>query len=176
MAVVATGSPCAAGVLYRERIEITDRKMRGAVQPYHHAATLDLSKAPRYLQQIATRSRELAGAAIAKITREFPVESCGMLISSARPARTLEATLASHAAIHSAEGEFFRDAILQALSIPCTKIKEKEVLAQAAAVFRIEDLAKLLGEMRNYLGPPWTQDEKFAALAAWLAVRRQDRA
>ena len=75
----------------------------------------------------------------------------------------LAATLKSHALIHTAEGEFFREVLVEASEscrIPVTKIREREIRDQQS---RISSLGKSLG-------PPWTQDEKLAALAAWNAL------
>ena len=171
--VVAAGSPASPNVLVRRRIEIADRKTPGSVQPYHYAAELDLPGAKAHLVRCAAQSRNLAQTAVEDALQRYKVIACAILMSSARPMGTLEATLASHAAIHSAEGDFFRDAILhaaEACAIPCKKIKEKDLLAAAHAAFGI-DPEPALAEMRKALGPPWTQDEKYAALAAWLALQ-----
>jgi hypothetical protein len=103
------------------------------------------------------------------IAYKYKVSACAVIMSSARPMGTLETTLASHAAIHSAEGHFFREAILHAAevsSIPCKQIKEKELQALI--------LDKRLTAMRKILGPPWTLDEKYATLAAWSALVKFD--
>jgi hypothetical protein len=51
-------------------------------------------------------------------------------------------------------------------------VKERELLARAAAdlglsAARIEDRVAGMGKG---IGPPWRQDQKFAAVAAWLAL------
>jgi hypothetical protein len=169
MVVAATSQ-----VLDRRRIEITDPRLPGSVQPYHHAKTLSLPEAKQYLDHCAKQSRKMALTAIEDALDRHRVAACGILMSSARPAGTLEATLASHAAIHSAEGEFFRDAILHAAgacSISCRKIKEKELLNVARTELGIRDPEAFLTEMRKTLGAPWTQDEKYAALAGWVALK-----
>ncbi len=171
--VVAAGTPLKPAILDRRRIEIMDPATPGAKQPFHYAAELDLVHARAHIETCAAQSGKLALAAVeSAIARHKPV-ACGIGIASGRPTGTLEATLASHAAIHTAEGEFFRDAIVRAVKsceLPCRKFKEKELLSRAAEVFRIPDADRELTAMRKVFGPPWTQDEKFAALAAWLAL------
>src|SRR5207302_3262543 len=98
---------------------------------------------------------------------------CGIVLSSARPLGTLESTLASHAAIHSAEGEFFRESIKRAAEqcgLPCKGVREKELLDVAAGKFgmSVEQFQKKLNEMG--VGPPWTIDQKYAAVVGWLAL------
>jgi hypothetical protein len=114
----------------------------------------------------------MATAALREAIREMPVECCAMLLSSGRPGGSLESILASHAAIHTAEGDFFRDAIVSAAAackLPCRKIREKELHALAEATFQM-DVGLQTDEMRKMLGAPWTQDQKLAAIAGWIAL------
>jgi hypothetical protein len=170
--VVVSGSPGAPAVLDRRRIEIADRSIRGSVQPYHRAAELGLSKAKAFLDRCAKASRAMAKAALLEAIRDMPVECCAMLLSSGRPGGSLESILASHAAIHTAEGDFFRDAIVSAAAackLPCRKIREKALLALGETTFQM-DVGQQTYEMRKMLRAPWTQDQKFAAIAGWIAL------
>lgn len=165
-------------VLDRRRIDITDRAVHGSVQPYHAAKELGLAKAQSFLDSCADASRARAGDALRKAMdglRDFKVTGCGILTGSGRPMTTLEATLASHAAIHTAEGEFFRNAIRHAADhwqLPCRGVREKELFKVAAVDFGVsaEEVTRLLAKIGKELGPPWSQDEKYAALAGWLAL------
>ena len=68
------------------------------------------------------------------------------------------------ALIHTAEGEMFRDALVwaaQARDLPVTGVRAKEL--DASALERIGSFGKLIG-------PPWTQDQKFATVAAFMAL------
>src|SRR5712692_4542506 len=100
--VVVGGSPASPAVLDRRRIEIADRKTDGSVQPYHRAKELGVEKGERFLERCADVSRELARLALREIGSAHNVTGCGILLSSGRPAASLQATLASHAAIHTA--------------------------------------------------------------------------
>jgi hypothetical protein len=170
--VVVAGSPGAPAVLDRRRIEIADPSIRGSVQPYHRAAILGLSKAQAFLDECAKASRAMATAALRDVMRETRIECCAMLLSSGRPRGSLESILGSHAAIHTAEGDFFRDSIASAAAackLPCRKIREKELLALAETTFQM-DVGRQTDEMRKMLGAPWTQDQKLAAIAGWIAL------
>jgi hypothetical protein len=99
----------------------------------------------------------------------------GILQASGRPATILAATLASHAMIHTAEGEHFREAIAHASQqsdLPVTKVKERELYARAEADLALtaNELAAIIARLGKTVGPPWRQDEKLAALIAWLVV------
>ena len=103
------------------------------------------------------------------------VVGCGILLAAGRPATTLAATLASHALIHSAEGELFRYALIHASehwSMRVTGVRERELYERGATEFRIavNELRLRVSEMGRTVGPPWTQDEKQAALVGWLAL------
>jgi len=53
-------------------------------------------------------------------------------------------------------------------------VKEKELFERGAALFRtpVSELEQRVQEMGKPLGPPWTQDQKYAALAAWMALEK----
>ena len=101
---------------------------------------------------------------------------CGLLLASGRPLPVLEKILASHALIHTADGELFREAILRACArcgLRCESIREKELVERARAVLRVQPamLMRRVTELGRPFSAPWSQDEKFAALAAWLALK-----
>ena len=80
----------------------------------------------------------------------------------------LEKILASHPLLHTAEGELFRDALRAACrecGLPLTVVKERELFTRAS-----ERIERHVAAMGKGIGPPWRQDEKFAAVAAWLAL------
>ena len=124
-------------------------------------------------------SCSLAHAAVRKAIDDLggsrEMVGCGLLLGSGRPATTLEATLASHAAIHTAEGDLFREAVIHATrqcGLSCKGVREKELYTVAAAKFGLssDELQERVNELGKSLGPPWTQDQKCAALAGWLAM------
>jgi hypothetical protein len=166
-ALVAVAGPVSEPrVLLRRRIEFADFSNHDTVQPYHAAAEMTLPKAEKFLARLAEEARELAQKPIRQAIEELKPRSvacAAMTLSSGRPTGSLQATLASHPAIHTAEGEFFRSVVRAAcedFGLYCHGVKEKELAGQVAL---IADLGKLLG-------PPWRQDQKLAALAAWLVL------
>jgi uncharacterized protein YifE (UPF0438 family) len=120
----------------------------------------------RAVRELASRAQEQG----AKLTR------CGLLLASGRALPTLEKILASHALIHTADGELFREALLHA-SARCGlrdfTIKERELLERAGQALRLKStvLMDRVTELGRSFGAPWSQDEKFATIAAWLALR-----
>ena len=174
-AVVVGESAGALMVLDRRRIEIADPKIPGSKQPYHAAEGLPIREAAALLDRCRRSTGALAQRALEEICRALPVARCGMLASSARPLPELPAILASHALIHTAEGEFFRAAIAeaaQARKLAPRRVKEKEIFQVCARELDLSaaEVRERLAAWGRTLGPPWTQDEKYAALAAWLAL------
>lgn len=178
--VILAGPVSSPTILDRRRIVIADPAIPGSKQPYHTAEQLPFKQAERLVTRCTERSQALARqelrAAVDHARNSgHAVAGCGIVLASGRPLPDLAATLASHALIHTAEGEMFRNVIADAsreLNVPVTGVKERELLAQASAVLGKSDkeLQSYLQKLGRELGPPWTQDEKCATLAAWLAL------
>jgi hypothetical protein len=172
--VAVAGSPDRPVIVDRRRIEIADRSIPGTVQPYHMAQELGVARGRKFLDECRKSSTDLA---VAELRRTAGLAGClraAILTASGRKSPTLEATLASHAAIHTAEGEFFREIVINAAEsrgLQVRQIKEKELFELAAQELRrpASGLTTLLNDLGKIVGPPWRQDHKLAALAAWLA-------
>lgn len=167
-------------VLERRKVIIVDPKAAGVTQPYHYVEEMELPAAERHLARCAADSGRLASEALARIAKElqqrgFRLVGSAILLSSARPLPDLDEILSSHALIHTAEGEFFRQAFRQALEcleIPVAGIRERELDDCARKAFGTAAVAlqERINAMGRVLGPPWTQDEKSAALAAAIVL------
>ncbi|MGD0435562.1 MAG: hypothetical protein ABSB86_03805 [Bryobacteraceae bacterium] len=177
--VVVSENPV-VDVIDRGRIAITDPNTRGANQPYHFAKELNLRAADQHLADCAAISEQLAFEALAGVRdqlwrREYVAVGCAILLASGRALPSLSNILASHALIHTAEGEFFRQAFFRAserLEIPATGIRERDLDQRAEAVFgdRASRLRQEIAALGRSLGPPWTTDQKTASLAALLVL------
>jgi hypothetical protein len=82
---------------------------------------------------------------------------------------------ASHALIHTAEGEFFRNAVRKAcerLKISVTAIRERELDERAKTTFgnAVSRVRRRISSLGSSIGPPWTKDHKVAALAASMIL------
>jgi hypothetical protein len=173
MMVAVAGSPLRPVIVGRQRIQIAD-----TAQPYHRARELGIPRATAFLSECREAAYILASLALGEAIKQVGgdrVVGCVVLTGSGRLAPTLEATLNSHAAIHTAEGEFFRDVVIHAAEscgLFVRRIKEKELFDLAAQGFRVsvDDLLRKLNDLSKITGPPWQQDHKFAALAAWLVL------
>src|SRR5260370_10878022 len=114
--VVVAAGPRSPVVVDRRRIELADAAILGAKQPYHAAEPLKLKEAEAYIQRSLDQARLLAQRALKAAIHDVrqsghEVIGCGVVVASGRPAPALAPSLASHALLHSAQGELVRDAL-----------------------------------------------------------------
>ena len=179
--VCVSGNSATPEIVDRRRIVIIEPTMEGAKQPYHFAEALSLEEAERHIQKCAGASQRLALQAIGEMldgvtARNYRVVGCAILLASGRALPSLEKILASHALIHTAEGEFFRKVVREACEhfrIPVVGLRERELDERANATFgkATAGVRQRISDLRSAVGSPWTQDEKAAALAGLIACR-----
>jgi hypothetical protein len=178
--VAVSHEKSAIEILDRRRIPITGTTDTGASQPYHAARNLPLPEAELFVANAFTAAHTTASRALRQLmdilhAQKYRVTGCAILMSAARPLPPLEKILAAHPLLHTAEGQFFRDAFAKACesnAIPVTKIKERDLEIAlkekfAHATTRIKTQIDLAARP---LGPPWTTDQKLATLAALLLL------
>ena len=172
--IVAHGNRLKIEILERRRIELCDPKIEGSKQPFHFAEPMAFADAQGFIARCRSSTDGLARKAFAGLAPDG-VAGCAVLCASARKLPPLKGILASHALIHAAEGEFYRDAVCRAAEragIPVVRIREKDVLVQASDCTRLQEamLAERLASLGKRVGPPWTTDQKLATLAAWCVL------
>jgi len=179
-ALVAVTHDCGAvDVVERRRITITaDRP--GSKQPYHFAETLGLAKAEKFVGACFAETERLASAALQQViadlrSRGYRVDRCAIVLASGRTLPDLAKILVSHALIHAAEGEFFREVIRKAcagLDLSVTGLRERDLDQCARTTFgaAATRMRQQLDAVGRSLGPPWTADQKTAALAALIVL------
>ncbi|HYL85252.1 MAG TPA: hypothetical protein VE263_13530 [Candidatus Angelobacter sp.] len=167
-------------VFARNRVHLVNTFTYTFRQPYHTAEKMPLAEARKFIALVEKEAKQLALRAIREMQTELErlnikLTRGSLLLASGRPLPELEKILASHALIHTADGELFRMAIRRAfaqceLRVDC--IKEKELLEIAKKTLRAQPAALLrrMTELGKPFGSPWSQDEKFATLAAWVAL------
>ena len=174
---VTKGAPC---VLARQRIHLVEPFTYRFRQPYHTAKNLPLDEARAFVVGVQTHARSLAYRAVRGLQESlheqgYRITRCGLVLASGRPLPNLPDILASHALIHTADGELFRDALLHA-SARCGLLsktaKERELLNEGSRTLRLTPsaLTRRIADLGRPLGAPWSQDEKLASLIAWLAL------
>jgi hypothetical protein len=169
-------------VLVRERIAMADASDREAKQPYHAVERLPIGQAAERLAAYATTAELMARQGVQRIVDQlsrggYRGIGLGILESAGRKGSALGNILASHALIHTADGDHFRNAIAAAASrcgLPAFRVRARELDANATEAIGkpIETLQLVLKGVGRDMGPPWGADQKAAALLAWLVLAR----
>lgn len=172
-------------VLVRQRPKLVETFTYEFRQPYHTAEKMPLDKAREFVARIEKGAKRLAEGVIwqnQKDLREqgYELTCFGLPLASAKPLPSLDKILRSHALIHTADGELFRRALIHAsgrYNLAAFTIKERDLVVDACKTLNLknEDLKGRLTALGRLIGTPWSQDEKFAALAAWLALSAQSQ-
>lgn len=171
------GSP---HVLLRERPHLVKTFTYEFRQPYHTAKKRSSAEARDFVSRVRTEARGLSWQAINSVQSSFrhqgyELKRCGLLLASGKPLPDLPQILASHALIHTADGELFREALLHAgkrCGLETFTTKESDLLERASRTLQLkaDELGRRLVHLGSAVGSPWTQDEKLAALVAWLSL------
>jgi hypothetical protein len=161
-------------------VQLADPTIPGSKQPYHAAEPLKFEDAERLVTRCLERSYALAEEALRRAVdglqkKGHAVTACGLLLASGRALPSLAGILASHALIHTAEGELYRNALAKAseqCGMPLLRVKERELFRRAENDLHVSNagIEQQLAKLGKSVGPPWRQDEKYAALVAWLAL------
>ena len=170
-------------VVGRRRIALTAPGALGMNHPYHFAENLGLPEAEKFLGNCVVVSEQLATAAVRELVdnlrcRHYCVADSAVLVASDHPLPDLSKILASHPLIHAAEAEFFHSAIRKAcedLGLAVTGIRERNLDESVRTAFGEESpqMLQQIVTLGRSLGPPWTKDQKTAALAGLVVLAKQ---
>jgi len=178
--VVLGGSAAAPELLARSRVQLIDDHDPESKQPYHAVEFLCVEEATGRLDgymAVATRlaydclrdqSEQLKG-------RGMVVSAVGIIDSSSRKQVSLPSILASHALIHAADGDHFRNALFVAAEqcrLQVCRISARTLEAHAGTCLRrpVEQILETVNKLGLGKGPPWGADQKKAALLAWTLL------
>ena len=173
---------CDDGFALSERCRIELVEQPWAKQPYHAAQKLT----PALARDTVARGIEAAHAIAAREMRALirrqqerghDVIACALLVGTAMPTWSVDEIIAVHFRMHKAEGVLFRDALASATDacgLRLVAIPEKQLESQATRAFAtpLSRLAKKVATLGKAAGAPWGQDQKEAALAAMVALKK----
>lgn len=179
-AVLLAGTPASPRAVLRERLELADEALPGSRQPYHALEELPLPEAQRRLAAFRASAAQLAGRSLRALIQRARAagvipQAAGILDSAGRSGASLAAVLASHALIHTADGNHFREVLAQSceeLGLTVARVGQRELTARASATLgrSPEELMATVRELGRGMGSPWGVDQKSAALLAWLLL------
>lgn len=152
----------------------------GEFAPYHAAEGMAPEAARRHVEGSIARAQELAHRAIEDGRKRceqagHEVAGCAVLVGNGMPKWTTVEILAVHIRMHQAEGEIFREVLVQAAKacvLAVTTLPDKTVFEAAAKRLRIRrsQLDAKLAALGKSAGPPWGQYQKEAAAAGLVAL------
>jgi hypothetical protein len=153
----------------------------GEFAPYHAAEGLEPQAARKHIRESLARAQLLATSAVRDATRRcaeagHQVVGCGVLVGKGMPEWTTDEILAVHIRMHQAEGEMFRDVLVQGVrtcGLELITLPDRTAFDAAAGELGITR-ARLDAELRvlgRAAGAPWGQHQKEAAAAALVALR-----
>jgi hypothetical protein len=166
-------------VVDRRRVELVEEAW--ARQPYHAADELEPPEARALVKRGVDSARRIALREIKLLlkrekARGNSVTGCAVLAGNPMPDWSTDEILAVHFRMHQAEGVLFRDALADAtrkIGLRLVAIPEKELAktAQDTLGESLGELTTTIAQLGKSVGPPWTKDQKDAALAAMVALR-----
>jgi hypothetical protein len=165
----------------RRRISLSCQEVPESHEPYHKAAEQreDEDRA-RAIIAVGTRAihaeaRKSVRAVVKDLAKSgYEVVAAGVLMDLGRKA-SFESTLRSHALVHTAEGQLMRAALIsacEACELRVALVRERELFERAATHLKLApaQLTRRVSDLGKDQGPPWREDQKKAALVAWLAL------
>jgi hypothetical protein len=151
-AVVVTVERGELLVLRRERVRLVKTFSYTFRQPYHTAERMEFEEAGEFVARVRAEAEDLA---------------YGWLHATQMELKKLQWNL-QRGALLLASGR----ALPEFAKILLAAIRERELLERSAKAFSMKSatLLRRATDIGREFGAPWTQDEKFATLAAWLAL------
>ncbi len=162
MCVVRSGKP--PTLVARTRVQLCPASVPANV---YHVAAEDrehLDKAEKLIGRVVDASVKGARASIRGAGDDVVAVA---LVAEPRDLPVLARILASHALVHSAEGELYREVMAEAAEaegVPVFHFPSSELTGQGR-----QELLKTFGEA---VGTPWQREHKQAALAAVRALEQ----
>jgi hypothetical protein len=153
-----SGSRAAPTVVERRRVELVADPLPR--QPYH--AVAEAGWPATVIDDVARAATAAIGDALRSIAR---TAALGLIATERKIPAGLDRILASHTLLHSAEGQLFEHAVIEAgndMGVPVHVFDPKAITVPAHV--------DLLGRQ---LGPPWQKDHKWAATAALTALHQK---
>ncbi|HEX2486543.1 MAG TPA: hypothetical protein VHQ66_14640 [Myxococcota bacterium] len=181
-ALVAVGEDGGAPVLVeRCRLQlVAPEDAEWAKQPYHAAHGLEPEDARELVARGVRSARRLALHELKSCVERAAAAghrqvAAAVIVGKPMPDWSVEQILAVHFRMHQAEGVLFRDALVHAVEacgLRPVPVREDSLEKRACEVLsaRPAQLAAAVAALGRAAGPPWSRDQKDAALAAWLAL------
>ena len=160
VAIALSGAAAAPVFLGRSEFELVPPGL--VTQPYHAAADMDPGAAARMIAEVERAAEQAAAAglrALAGTLPAGPITGVAVVVKAVSVPGNLADILRSHAWMHAAEGQLYRQAVLAAAA-------EGGWTAHAADQPALPAIEPTVAELGRAAGRPWRRIEKDAARAA----------
>ncbi|HLK24210.1 MAG TPA: hypothetical protein VKT30_06095 [Caulobacteraceae bacterium] len=174
-AVAVAGSGLEPQMVERRRFTFATGDER---MVYHQAAEIPPDEATALVERVRSAVRQNAIAGLRPLLEELgragrSVSAAVVPTGGVRVPERIEDIVRVHARMHAAEGELYRDIVAGAcrdLGLVVHRAVERELFALAGDRLGTSEAAlkTRLQAMGAALGPPWSEDQKLATLAAIL--------
>jgi hypothetical protein len=179
IAVVLRGPVADPAVVFRGELILHDPKTPGTFQPFHEVMDLPWEKALVGVKKNTAIIEDLAARALESMVGEankqgVEIRALGLVGGSdIDPVKIGN----PHMRAHAAEGRLFREVLERAagpLHLPCRFFVEDELYERAAADLAVPAarVKKRASDLGATVGSPWRAEEKAAAVAAWLILKK----
>jgi hypothetical protein len=175
--VVLGGPPEAPIVLLKGEITLTDPRLPETGQPYHQVMDLPWEESERAVRKYVTSIERVASRSLGELMQQMRKSNrrvAGVSVIGA-PDRDLKRIGNPHIRAHAAEGILFRRVLAagaEANGLQWHTFSDRnfdEAAAQKLGA-KYPRIKQSLGELKVSVVPPWRNDEKQAAMAAWLVL------
>jgi len=182
IAIALQGDESSPRFLARWEVTLYDSQVAATGQPHHHVMHLPWKEAQSAVRPLegkveAIAIKTLSGLLSEVASRDFEVSAVGIVGS---PDRKLDQIGSPHIRAHAAEGILFRRVLEVAAAKH--KLRWRSFSDRGFEDLAIPQLSQIPDETKNAIaamsraaGRPWRADERAAAIAAWLMMRRPDR-
>ena len=174
-AVALTGPADAPRLLERRRIDFAAGDERSV---YHRVETMAADAARDWIARVWAACEADARRGVGDLVKDLGEADVALGVAvvpvgRGKPLDKLENILSSHSHMHAAEGDFYRGVVASActnLGLEVRRAVERDLAGAVAKLLGGEAPDARLKAMGAALGPPWTEDQKLATLAAWSAL------
>ena len=178
-AVLLVGSAREPQVADRRVIELSDPAVPSSRQPYHAVMGASPARGAKLEQRLRAVVENVTGKSVRELLGAYRagghrVRGAALVVGSdIDPTRIAN----DHIRAHALEGRLFRTALEAAVTssgLRCAVVVEREAHRLAARVLARSQasLRSALADLGRLHGGPWRVEEKTAALAAWMVLRR----
>jgi hypothetical protein len=175
--VVTAGTLRAPRMIHRERLEVFPGPNRFV---FHLAEEQGIAVGQKTIAETRKVARANAVRAVREVLKRtqalgIAIAGCAIVAKPTAMPGPLAEILASHPKLHTAEGCFYRDALVhgaEACDLPAMIVSPTGIEEHASKAFREPEpeIAPLLALAGKIVGRPWSKDEKLASLGAWMIL------